>query len=393
MFPLGFLLAHVGRLVEIGKVLRARGHEVVFAGDWPRHERSRLGTAHEEGFKVIPMIEPDHPYAWDRFIRYGWMLTAIDLIRLPRWAHVGEMLEDQVRVIEEEKPDMLVCDATTTTSAASHITGVPAAGVLNAYGVRLISPGNILYPIMRVWDRLYLERFRRPVYKKFGVAPRSAMAMLKEMPMLSPDMEGMYDDPKGWPNYHTVGPIVSEPPCELPPWYGQLDDGKTNIYITMGSTGCLDTFLLQCYETLGKTPYRFVVTTAGQVTPETEAAAPSNFLFSTYAPGSQILEKCSAMIYHGGNGSMYQALAAGVPMIAVPSHLEQEICADLAIRHGFGLTVSVRKARGPRVAAMLEEILTNSRYATAAQGFADTVREACGASASADLLEKWARQS
>jgi len=393
MFPLGFLLAHVGRLVEIGKELRLRGHQVMFAGDWPRHERSRLDLAAKEGFPVLPMPEPDHPYAWDHFQKYGWPVTGLDLARLRRWAPLDDILEAQVELVRREKPDMLLCDASISTSTTSYITGVPATGVLNAYGLQLISPGSIFYPMIKAWDWARLSRMRKRVYDRYEVTPRNALELLREMPLLSPDLEGLYKTPSEfWPNYHTVGPIVSEPCCELPPWYDDLDDGTINVYITMGSTGFLEGFLRQAYDALGKTPYRFIVTTAGQVSEDTVRQAPDNFLLAKYAPGSKILEKCRAMIYHGGNGSMYQALAAGIPMIALPSHLEQEICADLAIRHGYGLKLPARKVRGKRLVAMLERLLNEPGFAQAARRLSARVREADGAVASADFVEKIARR-
>lgn len=393
MFPLGFLLAHVGRLVEIGTVLRGRGHEVLFAGAYPDHHRSRLDIAEKAGFRVVAMKEPDHPYAWDRFQKYGWLATAVDLARHQQWAPLDEILDSQIRLIHEHRPDMLVCDASITTSTASHITGVPAAGVMNAYALRLISPGSLFRPMIEAWDWTILARIRKRIYKKYGVQPRKALDLLHEMPMLSPDLDGLYEAPhRAWTNFHTVGPIYSEPIIELPEWYGELDDGRTNVYITMGSTGFLDDFLRKTYRALGALPYRFLVTTAGQTTPETEAMAPPNFRFARYAPGSKLLDKCAAMIYHGGNGSMYQALAAGVPMIAVPSHLEQEICAGLAVRHGFGLTVPARKVRGEAVAAMLERIIQDPAFRAGAEGFSGRVRLANGAQRAAGLLEEIARE-
>jgi len=394
MFPLGFLLAHVGRLVMIGQELRERGHEVIFAGDWPDHHRSRLDIAAKAGFDVVHMKEPDHPYAWDRFQKWGWPVTGYDLARLKKWSPIEDILDDHVRIIHEHQPDMMVCDASITTSTTSHITGVPAAGVLNAYGVSLISPGSFFHPIVRAWDKLMLARMRKPVYDKYGVKPRDAMDLLRTMPLLSPDLEGLYEPPGDyWPNYHTVGPIISEPSIELPEWYGELDDGTPNIYITKGSTGFLDAFLRETYEAFGKMPYRFVVTTAGQASRETVDMAPGNFRITRYAPGSKILDKCQAMIFHGGNGSMYQALAAGVPMIACPSHLEQEICADLAVRHGFGLKIPARKVSPAKLHEMVQRVLNDPSFRQTAERFGGRVRHANGAARAADVIERIARDN
>ena len=92
----------------------------------------------------------------------------------------------------------------------------------------------------------------------------------------------------------------------------------------MDRPGLLDPLLQRSYPALAKTSYRFIVTTSGQVSEATMVAAPPNFRFARHAPGSKLLERSAALVFHGGNGTMYQALAAGVPMLALPSHLEQD---------------------------------------------------------------------
>lgn len=392
MFPLGFLLAHVGRLMQIGEVLRDRGHEVIFAGDWPRHHRSRLDMAAKAGFDVVPMKEPDHPYAWDRFQKYGWPITGWDLFRLGKWSPLDEILSDQLNLIDEHRPDIMVCDASSTTSTASYISGVPAVGVMNGYAVPLISPGSFFHPIIHLWDFVVMARMRKRVYDRYGIKPMNAFDLVREMPMLSPDLEGIYDIPEWWQNFEMVGPIYSEPDVPMPEWYGELDDGTPNVYITMGSTGWLDQFLRQVYPTFATLPYRFLVTTAGQVTRETELRAPDNFRIARYAPGSRLLEKSQAMIFHGGNGSLYQALAAGVPMLALPSHLEQELCADMAVNHGFGLKLAAKNGSGENTAALLDRLINEPSFRESAERFGGRVRHADGAQRAADIIEAKARK-
>ncbi|CAM3378316.1 hypothetical protein [Halomonas lysinitropha] len=50
-FPLGWVLAHTLRCIEIARVLRQRGHEVVFTGDDPRLPDSRLHLVEEARFR------------------------------------------------------------------------------------------------------------------------------------------------------------------------------------------------------------------------------------------------------------------------------------------------------------------------------------------------------
>lgn len=391
-FPLGWVLAHVGRTVEIAKVLRERGHEVVFAGEDPDHPRSRLNHVVKAGFPVVHVKEPHWPFAWDRFHNYGRLVSIYDFFSSQRWAPLDVILDDIIRVCHEQKPDMIVGDSSMGVSTAGHILEIPAAGVLNAYNSYFYRPWSFYRMLISAWDKVYLQRIRGRVYKKHGVKQVNAIELLKSILLLSPDLPEFHKPHGTFPNWTPVGPILSEPPAGLPDWYDEILDGKPNVYITMGSTGLLEPLLRRSYEALGKTDYRFLVTTGGQVSQEAIDLAPSNFRFATYAPGSKILEQCKAMVFHGGNGSMYQALSQGVPMIALPSHLEQEVCVRTLLREGFGFKRCSRRTSGEELVKAIDLVISDPSYRAKAQAHRDSVRNARAAEKSADLLIEKARE-
>lgn len=386
-FPLGYVLAHVGRTVEIAKALRAQGHEVVFAGEDPDHPRSRMSHAVKAGFKVVRVKEPEWHYAWDRFHKHGALCGVYDFFTSQKWAPLDEILEDIIRVCREEQPDMIVGDSSMGVSTAGHILGIPAAGVLNAYNTHFFKPWSFYRGLIRSWDWLYLKRIRSRVYRRHGVKQVDAIELLRSIPLLSPDLPEFHQPHGGhFPNWHPVGPLLSEPPAPLPDWYEELGDGIPNIYITMGSTGLLDPLLRRVYGTFGKLPFRFIVTTGGQAEEATMAMAPDNFRFATYAPGSKLLQYSKAMIFHGGNGTMYQALSEGVPMIALPSHLEQQVCVGIMKKEGFGVEHCARKCSAEDLAQTLQEVVATPSYRENAQRYRERVRHARAAEKAATLL-------
>ncbi|MCC6144546.1 MAG: hypothetical protein IT368_12135, partial [Candidatus Hydrogenedentes bacterium] len=216
--------------------------------------------------------------------------------------------------------------------------------------------------------------------------------LLQSIPLISPDLPEFIESTGGFEKWHSVGPVVFEPPAPLPEWYDELDDGTVNVYITMGSTGLMDQLLRRTFPVLGNAPYRFLVTTGGQVSAETEALAPANFRFTKYAPGGALLKHCQAMIFHGGNTSMYQALAAGVPMIALPSHLEQEVCFRIALKHGFGKQYAPRKVRGEELLGAIDDLIHDPQYRLAARRYVPLVRNSQGAKQAAEILIDTARE-
>ncbi len=387
-FPLGWVLAHTVRCIEIAKVLRQRGHEVIFAGDDPNHPSSRLNLVQEAGFPLLYAREPSLPDIWSRFQRLGWKASFWDMVHLRYWAPLTKIIESQLQAIEQVKPDLVVGDATVSASTAAYIAGVPCAGIMNGYAARLLTPPTPTYYAAKGLDRYLLSGIRRRLYQKYQRPDRNAFDMLYHMPMISPDLPGLYSLPKRFRDYHMVGPISPDLTAPLPEWFDELQDGTPNIYITMGSTGLLEHFLRSTYPTLGALPYRFMVTTGGQVSEEVMDAAPSNFRFTRYAPGSQLLAHARAMLYHGGNGSMYQSLAAGVPMLALPAHYEQRLNAQIGVRQKFGLQMSARRINPNKLVRQLERLMHEPVFRQSAQRFSSAVQKANGAANAADILER-----
>lgn len=390
-FPNSFVLAHVTRLVEVAKVLRERGHKVHFCGESPDHPRSKMKAACHEGFEHIPVKEYYFPYFWDRFMKYGALVTTWDILNHQRThCKIDEVLDAQVQLIKRDRPDIVVGDGTMGLSTAAHIANVPAGLIINAYNAKFLAPSSPTMPFMRLFDAVHLSRIRKRVFKKHNCPPISALKLVLDTPMIAPDLIDFGGRNGQFPNMRLVGPIPYSAPDGLPSWYGELKDGTPTVYITMGSTGRLDAFLRKYYDALSKTHYRFVVTTAGQVNDETIAMAPKNFRFADFAPGDKILEHAAALIYHGGTGTMYQALIAGVPMLAFPFHLEQLHASSMVEKEGYGIRLSLKKTTGEALVKALERILSEPEFRTNAERISTIVNRSNGTVAAADILEKHA---
>ena len=389
--PMSYMLSHVCRCVEIGKILRDWGHEVVFAVEDTKNPRWSSHIAEKNGFRCVRVREQDYGYIWDTFEKGGWIAVGLALLRLRDWTPLDEIFEGYVQAIEAEEPDIICGDGSIAASNAAYVKGIPAAGIMNAYAGQFGSWPSPFMPMIHAWDFLYLARLRNRVYRKYDTKPVNALKLVKSIPMISPDIENLYTYPKDF-NWKMVGPILSEPPCEMPDWYDEIHDGKTNIYLSLGTTGMLDALLNRTYDAFSKTPYRFITTTGGQAREETLSRAPDNFRIAKYAPGRTLLKHCSAIIFHGGNGTMYQALEAGVPMIALWNQLEQRATGRMVKQQGFGFTFNARKVRPEPLVEALDEVVNNPKYRENVQRFSPAVAESRGAERSAELLVDLARE-
>jgi len=89
-----------------------------------------------------------------------------------------------------------------------------------------------------------------------------------------------------------------------------------------------------------------------------------------YVPFSEVLHRCAALVYHGGIGTLSQALAAGVPHVIMPMAHDQPDNAVRIKRLGVGDYLWPNQFRGPRLAKMLQSLLGSEEVAAACADYA-----------------------
>lgn len=388
LFPLSQVLAHVSRAYVVGRELRARGHDVIFAAENLQHARSQMSIVAQDGFRIVSGREPDFSYLWRSMLEGGLRGTVSAVCSPKKWMPVDEIIESQVEVINSERPDVVVGFATATMSNAAYVAGVPAANVYNAYYIG----GIVSRPIWRfywhAYDAVFLAAMRRTVYKRHGKKNVAAIDLFSSVPLLSPDLPEMYEVGSALYNAQMTGPILFDYPAPAPEWIDEINDDTPNVYITMGSTGVVYDAVRESFVSLAKLPYRFIVTTGGQVNRDALGDIPGNFRVTAFAPGDAILARSRALVFHGGNGSMYQALRHGVPMLAIPTHNEQRINARIAERHGYCRLLEFKRARNGALRDAIVSLVESEPAMASAQRMAALVRESNGAATAADQIER-----
>jgi len=80
--------------------------------------------------------------------------------------------------------------------------------------------------------------------------------------------------------------------------------------------------LQRAADALGQLPVRGLVTTGPAIDPAV-ISAPDNVTVTRWARHADVLPHCSAVITHGGHGTVMKALIAGVPLVLVPLGRDQ----------------------------------------------------------------------
>ena len=114
-------------------------------------------------------------------------------------------------------------------------------------------------------------------------------------------------------------------------------------------------------EAFGNTDYQIVVST-GEMVRQTESETPPNFHVADYLPGIKIMEVCDLVICHGGNGTIYQAISKGVPVIGIPTMHDQEINMDRIVDLEMGIKLSKRRIDRQGLVEAVKKVLSDPKF-------------------------------
>lgn len=384
----GGFLSHVSRPLEIAKQLRVAGHDVSFAASG-----SYARLASDAGFVVRPIftVPLEHILSRSRIGRADWYTLK----------HVRLTVEADRSMFDEVQPDLVLGDFRHSLHTSCELSRLPFAAILNASWTNYYS---ILY---RAPEHLFITRLLgKTVATKFSPWVKSAIlrrdvaahnqcrqqvglaGVGNVWDMFSGDLNLLTDIPEYGPtqnlpaNFHYVGPIIWEPDVAAPEWLGQLDRNRPTIYFTMGSTGHAK-YLQVALEQFADTEYQCLMTTAGLLQP---SQVPKNFHVCDYAPGSELMKRSALVVCQGGNGTIYQALQHGVPVIGVPTMHDQEFNLQRVTDLGFGVELSDLRFKPGHLTRAVRQVLDEPRFADAARHYQQVLAQYDGPRTAARVI-------
>lgn len=381
LFADGGFLAHATRVLEVGRALHRLGYEIVFCSTGPYTRLMR-----EAGFEVHPV------YTEDREVTLGLARRA-GLVNLSWWRECAEKsVESDMAAIRALKPDVVVGDMRLSLSTSAAGMGVPCVGLTNAawtsrFAERIHVPeghitervlGNTLadavFPhlkklIVRHWARGF-DRVR----KRLSLQPLQTMYELVEgdVTLLADLPEYFPVDANSANDFRYIGPILFRASLPRPIWLPRLDRSRPTLYFTMGSTG--DThFFSEAAKVFGGTKYQVLITTAGL--PVDLYRKYDNVFIEELADGDSLMSVSHVAITHGGNGTVYQALTNGVPVLGIPTLFDQEVNLQRVEALGAGLRMARRDYCAERLRAAIEQIIHTKSFSHSARRLSARIGE------------------
>jgi UDP-glucoronosyl and UDP-glucosyl transferase len=169
----------------------------------------------------------------------------------------------------------------------------------------------------------------------------------------------------------------------LPDWWAGSADPL--VYLTFGSvTGghaVAAAAFRAAVDAVRDLPVRALLTIGRHGDESAFGPVPDNVHVEQWVPQADVLGQAAALVCHGGSGTTFGALAAGLPMVFVPLFADQPVNARLVSAAGAGVTVlpsagpeGAMGVPGPedsaRIRAALETVLDDASYRNAARGIA-----------------------
>jgi MGT family glycosyltransferase len=137
--------------------------------------------------------------------------------------------------------------------------------------------------------------------------------------------------------------------------------GLSSTYMEQGD------LLRRIVTALGALPVRGLVTLGPAMEPDALGSdLPPNVTVVASAPHAQVLEHAAAVITHAGHGTTIKALAAGVPVVAIPLGREQPDNAARVVAAGVGVALKP-KAKAGAIRAAVADVLATASYGEAAR--------------------------
>jgi rhamnosyltransferase subunit B len=106
-----------------------------------------------------------------------------------------------------------------------------------------------------------------------------------------------------------------------------------------------------------------------------------------YAPFSQLLPRCAAVVHHGGVGTTAQALAAGVPQVITPFAHDQFDNAARVRRLGVGTSIPAKRYTARSAVKALAEVLGNPSMGGRCREIAGRMRDDHSVEQTCELIE------
>jgi MGT family glycosyltransferase len=157
------------------------------------------------------------------------------------------------------------------------------------------------------------------------------------------------------------------------------------VYLSLGSLGSADVALMQgLIESLAGSRFRVIVSKGPQ---HDQLTLADNMAGAEFLPQTSILPQVDAVITHGGNNTVTEALHFGKPMVVLPLFWDQYDNAQRVHETGVGLRLDTYGHAPQELTGAVDALLADAALSARLDAISRRLRAASGTETAADAIE------
>ena len=294
-------------------------------------------------------------------------------------------VEDDLRVIGEFRPDVIVGDFRLSLAVSARMAKIPYVGISNAYWspyaqarfevpvhatTRLLGVGftnsvfQLARPLIFAQHCLPMHRLRRRHgmsslgFDLRRVFTEADLTLFADVPELVPTQAPGMED-----RYRYIGPITWSPGAPVPETLLDSWDSRPLVYVALGSSGD-ESVLDAIVDALVSLGCRVAVAAARDHWSQKYG---DSVVVRNLLPGAAMAALAKLVICNGGSPAIHQALLQGTPVIGIPANLDQLLNMRFVVRSGAGLSLRADRVAPQRFGRIVDRALRDSSFREHAQ--------------------------
>jgi UDP:flavonoid glycosyltransferase YjiC (YdhE family) len=427
-FPsdIGGGFGHISRCLALAFEAKNRGHECAFLLNKKKYKDKIINE-----FKVSVIKKPT---SWTNLFRllkqlfsgskpsFSPLFTEISgldfqIIRdgFTSEKQITRILDQYIKIVEKFKPDVLIGDTNLLVWILSQKVKIPVVQIVrfafHPKTARLIwwkdYPEKMIPPdTCALFNPLLLKMRLKPIKK--------AEDLLQGNFYIVPSISEIEPIPENINTVHVGELTVPIKDSVLPFRFRGTDNSLPLVYITIGggagSVGC-KLFFSTIIDAFKDKKIQVIVSAGNKFNLSELPQPPENIKLFNWVPGKLMISRADLIVFHGGYGTLMEAVSCGKPSIIIPFHTEQEGngrrleklgCSilmkmsnssyrQIENKWKFGsYTYLIQDSYDIRPEMLYEkcyEILNNKKYVNAAKALQTKIKKHQGAQKAVDLIE------
>jgi MGT family glycosyltransferase len=231
---------------------------------------------------------------------------------------------------------------------------------------------------------------------RFGLPPRQIPELMDQYLVLSSFSASLSaGGSSAVPTTHRIRPLsVDSPDATLPAWVDGVGS-RPLICVSLGTIFNVPRgreIFPKLLAGLRNIDAEIVLMVGHELDPADFGPQPAHIHVERFLPLGALLPCCSMVVFHGGSGTLAQALAHGLPMVILPLGADQPDNAVRCAQLGASRTFDQNELTPEQVREVVLDVLHTPSYRQSAERLRDELNSLPGPQFAVELLERLARE-